>query len=98
MHVLLRWVLLLLIGELLLLVVRRWRALLLLLRGPVALIDAQGVGDPVKLGWVLLGRARRRLLAWLALVEGRHLPHGVAGDAVEEVGPVLALGPELAPA
>ena len=52
---------------------------------------------------LLIGRRMRvstrwKLLLLSALIEWRHLPHGVTGDTVEEIGTILALRPELAPA
>jgi hypothetical protein len=70
-------------------VLRRDGLLVHVVRGAIhaagsVLADAEGI--------------RQRVVMRVVVEDGRHLPHRVAGDAVEEVGPVLAPRPELPPA
>ncbi len=46
---------------------------------------------------MLMQRGRRSRTRWMMMMQWRHLPHGVSGHSVEEVGPVLAARPKFAP-
>ena len=73
-------------------------------------VDAERIRDSIK-AWLVLvpswgwrgrvrtepSRSRRPSRRSTQVMDGRHLPHRVAGGAVEEVRTVFAPGPKLSP-